>query len=183
MRIEATSIDVVSHIEIEPIEDDRGFFARSWCSREFAEAGLCDTFVQENVGFSRQAGTLRGLHFQREPFQEAKLARCTRGSVWDVAVDLRPDSPTRGSWVGFELTAERRNMLYVGEGCAHGYLTLQDSSELQYLTSNFFAPDSAAGVRYDDPALSIEWPAEIRTVSERDQSWPLLEGLDVKEPA
>ena len=181
MQIGATSIDIVFHVEIQQIEDDRGFFARSWCSREFEEAGVQAAFVQENIGFSRKAGTLRGLHFQREPFQEVKLVRCTRGAVWDVAVDLRADSPTYGDWVGFELSAERRNMLFVGGGCAHGYITLIDDCELQYLTSQFYVAGSAAGARYDDPFLGIEWPAEITTISEADRGWPLIESFDERK--
>lgn len=162
-------------IELEPIEDERGFFARSWCRREFAENGLHASFVQENVGLSVRAGTLRGLHFQRPPFEEAKLVRCTAGAVWDVSVDLRPDSSTYRRWASVELSAHRRNMIYVPEGCAHGYLSLTDGAEIRYLTSRFHAPDAAYGVRYDDPALAIEWPTKIRLVSERDRAWPFLE--------
>jgi dTDP-4-dehydrorhamnose 3,5-epimerase len=175
VRIVPTAVDVVFEVHVDAIEDERGHFGRSWCSREFADAGLHDSFVQENIGFSHKAGTLRGLHFQCAPYEEAKLVRCTRGAVWDVAVDVRPDSPTRGVWIGAELTAENRKMLYVGAGCAHGYLTLSDASEVTYLTSEFYAPDSASGIRYDDPTIGIEWPAAILLVSERDRTWP---GLD-----
>src|SRR5262249_345575 len=143
------------------IEDERGFFARSWCRREFAENGLDVEFVQENVGFSVAAGTVRGLHFQNAPFSEVKLVRCTAGAVWGVAVDLRADSPTFLHSTAVELSAERGNMLYVPEGCAHGYLTLTDRAEVRYLTSQYYAPDAVAGVRYDDAALGIRWPREV----------------------
>lgn len=164
-------------VDLEPIEDGRGFFARAWCHEEFSSAGLSATFVQENIGFSIQAGTLRGLHFQRAPFEEAKLVRCTAGSVWDVVVDLRPASETYSQWVGVELTAERRNMVYVPEGCAHGYLTMTDGAEVRYLTSQPYAPDAATGVCFDDEALDIAWPRVVTVVSEQDRSWPPLRSV------
>ena len=173
VRFEPTPIDGVCVVEIEPIADERGFFARSWCAREFAEHGLEASFVQENVGSSIRAGTLRGLHFQREPFAEAKLVRCTTGAVWDVAVDLRPGSETLHRWFGIELAARAHNMLYVPEGCAHGYLSLQDGAEVRYLTTQFYEPAAAFGVRYDDPAFGISWPSEVRVISEQDRGWPL----------
>lgn len=172
MRFELTELDGVVVVDLDPFEDARGFFARAWCHREFSAHGLGAEFVQENIGFSVSAGTLRGLHFQRSPFEEAKLVRCTSGAVWDVAADLRPASPTYLSWVGIELTAERRNMVYVPEGCAHGYLTLTDAAELRYLTSQFYASEAAGGIRYDDEVLGIEWPREVKVVSEQDRSWP-----------
>ena len=175
MTFDETSVVGAYVVELEPIRDDRGFFARSWCGREFADHGLHPVFVQENVGFSDRSGTLRGLHFQKEPFEEVKLVTCTAGSVWDVAVDLRLGSPSYLRWAGVELSAEKRNMLYVPEGCAHGYLTLTHGAETRYLTSQFYDPEASSGLRYDDPALDIRWPAEIRLVSERDRTWPLLE--------
>ena len=175
MRFSPTELSGVVVIDIEPIDDDRGFFARAWCTDEFASAGLHATFVQENVGYSIRAGTLRGLHFQRAPFEETKLVRCTAGSAWDVVVDLRPASETYGQWVGVELSAERRNMVYVPEGCAHGYLTTADKTEVRYLTSQAYAPDAATGVRFDDEALAIAWPREVAVVSEQDRSWPPLQ--------
>jgi dTDP-4-dehydrorhamnose 3,5-epimerase len=171
VKFEATPIDGVLVVSIEPIEDERGFFARTWCAQEFADQGLSSSFVQENVGYNVHAGTLRGLHFQRAPHEEVKLVRCTAGAVFDVAVDLRPGSAGRGRWFGRELSAEEHNMLYVPEGCAHGYLTLTDAAEIRYLTSRAYSPQAATGVRYDDPAFGIEWPAEIRLVSEQDRSW------------
>lgn len=174
MRFQSTTLDGAVAIDLDRIEDDRGFFARSWCRREFRENGLDVDFVQENIGFSTSVGTMRGLHFQRSPFSEVKLIRCTSGAVWDVAVDLRPDSPTYLRSAGLELSAERRNMLYVPEGCAHGYLTLTEGAEVRYLTSQYFAADAVAGARYDDVALGIEWPREVVVVSEQDLSWPLV---------
>jgi dTDP-4-dehydrorhamnose 3,5-epimerase len=165
-------------IDVDPLEDERGFFARAWCAREFAEHGLNSSFVQENIGFSSSAGTLRGLHFQRPPFEEAKLVRCTAGSAWDVAVDLRRGSPTYASWVGVELTAERRNMLYVAEGCAHGYITLADATEVRYLTSQPYEPEFVAGVRFDDMSIGIDWPRALTRVSDQDRSWPSLAEIE-----
>jgi dTDP-4-dehydrorhamnose 3,5-epimerase len=175
LRFSPTVLKGVVEIDLEPIEDDRGFFARAWCRDEFSSAGLDATFVQENVGFSIRAGTLRGLHYQRAPFEETKLVRCTAGAVWDAAVDLRPASKTYLQWVGVELSAERRNMVYVPEGCAHGYLTMTDGAEVRYLTSQPYAPDAATGVRYDDEAVGIAWPRAVTVVSEQDRSWPSLE--------
>jgi dTDP-4-dehydrorhamnose 3,5-epimerase len=169
-----TGVDGVVAIELVPLEDERGFFARGFCRREFDQNGLHGDFVQENVGLTHAAGTIRGLHFQRAPFAEVKLVRCTAGSVWDVAADLRPTSPTYLEWVGIELSAEKGNMLYVPEGCAHGYLTLTDGAEVRYLTSQFYAPEAVAGVRYDDEALGITWPQAVTLVSEQDRSWPSL---------
>ena len=176
MQFAPTALDRVVVVDLETLEDDRGFFARGWCLREFAARGIGAEFVQENVGFSRAAGTVRGLHFQRSPFEEAKLVRCTAGAVWDVAADLRPASPTYLRWVGIELSAERRNLMYVPEGCAHGYLTLTAAAEVRYLTSQFYAPDAAGGVRFDDELLGIQWPREVVVASQQDRSWPLLGG-------
>ena len=174
MTFESTEIDGVWVVGLEPIADERGFFARTWCAREFAEHGIASTFVQENVGYSTHAGTLRGLHYQREPHAEVKLVRCTAGAVWDVAVDLREASPTRFRWCGIELTAEARNMLYVPEGCAHGYLTLTDGAEVRYLTSAYYEPAFASGARYDDPRFGIRWPEPVTVLSDQDRGWPLI---------
>ena len=143
-----------------------------WCERELEELGLVGRVRQVNVGFSPQAGTLRGLHFQQHPHEEVKIVRCTQGSVFDVVVDLRPDSPTFKQWHGVTLDPDNRSMLYVPEGCATGYLTLEADSEIYYLTSDFYAPDSAHGVRFDDPAFGIEWPREIEVISDADTAWP-----------
>lgn len=175
MRFTEMNLPGAFLVEIEKLEDERGFFGRAWCRREFEPFGLAQTFVQANVGFSRKRGTLRGLHFQRPPFEEAKLVRCTSGAVFDVVVDLRPGSPTLRQWQGVELAADRHGMVYVPEGCAHGYLTLTDEAEVFYQTSEFYAPEGVAGARFDDPALAIDWPIEVTTVSQQDRSWPLLD--------
>jgi dTDP-4-dehydrorhamnose 3,5-epimerase len=162
-------------IELEKLADDRGFFARSWCQREFAKHGINVPLAQANIGFNKRKGTLRGLHFQVAPYQEVKVVRCTRGSIYDVIVDLRPESTTYKQWFGVELSAESHRMLYVPEGVAHGYQTLADETEICYQTSQFYAPESARGVRYDDPAFGIHWPIAIENISGADQSWPDFE--------
>jgi dTDP-4-dehydrorhamnose 3,5-epimerase len=172
MKFEPTGVDGAFVVHVEPRHDERGFFGRIWCEREFAAAGIDVTWRQANVGFSHAALTLRGIHFQRSPDAESKLVRCTRGRVFDVAVDLRPSSATYRRWTGHELTAENGRMLFVPEGCGHAYLTLGDDSEIIYLTSAFYAPDSASGARWNDPAFGIKWPATPSTVSEQDAGWP-----------
>jgi dTDP-4-dehydrorhamnose 3,5-epimerase len=163
-------------IEPEPIGDERGFFARVWCQKEFQDHGLVDNFVQCNTAFNRSRGTLRGMHFQRTPHREVKLVRCTKGRIFDVIIDLRPDSPTHKLWAGFELSAENRKMLYVPKGFAHGYLTLSDESEIYYQVSAFYAPQYEGGVRWDDAAFCIEWPAtESLIISDKDRQWPPFE--------
>ena len=175
MKFLPLEIDGVFEIRLDRITDDRGFFARAWCTDEFREAGLDIDWVQMNLARSHRAGTLRGLHYQADPWGEAKLVRCVRGSVFDVAVDLREGSATLNKWVGAELTAEEGNMLLVPPGCAHGYLTLVDETDLLYQSSHRYVPEAAGGARYDDPVLAIGWPGEIVVVSDRDRSWPLRE--------
>ncbi len=162
-------------IDPVPHDDDRGRFLRAWCAREFAQHGLCFSPVQANMGFSIQRGTVRGMHYQGAPVPEAKLMRCTRGSIFDVLVDLRPDSGSFHRWFGLELNADNARMLYIPEGCAHGYQTLEDDTEIYYLTSGYYFPASAGGVRFDDPAFGIRWPLPVRAVSEQDRNWPLIE--------
>jgi len=176
VEFRATPIPDLTVIQPSPIVDHRGHFARVWCIEEFAQAGLDFEFVQANVQFSPRAGTLRGMHFQREPHQEVKLVRCTRGAAYDVVVDLRPDSPAYRSWHAEVLRADEYTTLWVPEGCAHGYLTLEPDSEVLYHTSHAYAPDAATGVRYDDPAFGIAWPRAVEVISERDATWPLLLG-------
>jgi dTDP-4-dehydrorhamnose 3,5-epimerase len=159
-------------IGLHRIEDHRGFFARGWCRDELAAHGLNPNMVQLNVGFSYKKGTLRGLHYQDPPYQEAKLVRCTRGAIFDVIVDLRPDSPTRGQWFGTELTADNTLMLYAAEGFAHGYQTLTDDAEMYYLTSVSYVPSAARGVRYDEAAFAISWPLPVASISDADARWP-----------
>ena len=177
MIFRETEIPGAFAIDLERREDERGFFARAWCADEFAAHGLSTRLVQANLSYNESAGTLRGMHFQRAPHEEAKLIRCTRGSLFDVIVDLRHGSPAFKRWTGVELSAENRRALYVPEGCAHGYQTLEDGTESLYLVSEFYAPDSEGGVRWDDPAFGIEWPdAESRTLSPKDAAWPDFEG-------
>jgi dTDP-4-dehydrorhamnose 3,5-epimerase len=161
-------------VDPERIEDERGFFARTWCAREFEKHGLDPRLAQCNVSFNRRRGTLRGMHYQAEPHAEAKLVRCTRGAIHDVIVDLRPGSTTCRRWVAVELTAENRRMLYIPEGFAHGFQTLEDETEVFYQMSVPFHPAAARGVRHDDPALGIAWPLDVGVISQKDRGYPLL---------
>lgn len=162
-------------IDIEKRADERGFFARTWCQTDFAERGLESEFPQHSVSFNTAAGTLRGLHFQRPPHGETKLVRCQAGALYDVIVDLRPGSPTFRQWAAFELTADSRSALYIPNGLAHGFQTLEPETEVSYMISVAYAPDAGWGLRYDDPALGIEWPLPVACLSERDRSWPYLD--------
>jgi dTDP-4-dehydrorhamnose 3,5-epimerase len=159
-------------IQLEKREDERGFFARSWCETECKAHGLNPRVVQCNVSFNRNAGTLRGMHYQSFPHQEAKLVRCTAGSIFDVIVDLRPASATFKKHAGFNLSAANHDMLYVPEGFAHGFLTREDNCEVFYQMSQFYALESSRGVRWDDPAFGIEWPTAPRVISQRDRTYP-----------
>ena len=172
MIFRSTPIPGAWIVEPEARADERGFFARSWCRREFEARGLAPDFAQVNIGYNFKKGTLRGLHFQTSPWQEVKLVRCTWGAIYDVMVDLRPDSPTYKQWVGVELTEDNHQLLYVPEGCAQGYQTLIDDTEMCYQTSQFYAPDAASGVRFDDPAFGIVWPLPATLISKADRSWP-----------
>ena len=172
MRFTETKVAGAFLIEPEPIADERGFFARTWCREEFADHGLNPELAQANISFNHHKGTLRGLHYQAAPHEEAKLVRCTRGAIWDLALDLRPGSPTYRAWFGAELTAGNRAMLYVPEDCAHGFLTLADDTEVAYQMSAPYAPEAARGVRFDDPAFGIEWPGEVVVINERDRTYP-----------
>ncbi len=176
MRFTLTDVAGAYLIELEKRGDERGFFARAWCKREFEEHGLCARLCQANVSFNRYQGTLRGLHFQRAPHAENKLVRCTRGAIFDVALDLRPESPSFRKWVGFELSAENGRMLYVPEGCAHGYQTLRDNCEVFYQVTEFYAPEDEGGVAYDDPAFGIRWPLPVTVISDRDKNHPRWNG-------
>jgi len=170
-----TNTPLPGAVLIDPIfrKDDRGHFSRAWCAKEFSEHGIEFTPVQANTGFSFRKGTLRGMHYQVAPALEAKLVRCTKGALFDVIVDLRPDSPSYCKWYGVELLAERYQMLYVPEGCAHGYQTLEDDTDLYYMTSQYFTPSAARGVRFDDVAFGIAWPLAPTAISEQDRNWPL----------
>lgn len=154
------------------IEDERGFFARTWCRREFAAHNLNVRLRQCNLSFNPHKGTLRGMHYQAAPFAEAKLVRCTMGAIYDVIVDLCPESPSFKQHVTVVLSAQNREMLYIPEGCAHGFLTLAPDTEVFYQMSAFYRPTHARGVRWDDPAFGIAWPEEVRVISDRDRSYP-----------
>ncbi len=167
---------------IEPslFPDERGWFATVWNYEAFAQHGLAARFVQANSSFNKQRGTLRGMHFQLEPHQEAKLVRCTVGAIYDVVVDLREDSPTFRQWAAVELTSSNRRVLYVPEGFAHGFQTLEDDTEVAYQISEYYYPESARGVRWDDEVFGIKWPLPISVISERDRSHPLVNPPDLK---
>lgn len=183
MIFEATPLAGAFVVAIEPIEDERGFFARSFCAAEMEARGLSTRVSQCNVSFNRRSGTLRGMHFQRPPHAEAKLVRCTAGRIHDVVVDLRIGSPTFARHFGVELSAENRKALYVPEGFAHGFQTLEDDTEILYQMSHPFVADAAAGFRWNDPAFAIRWPLEVAVISERDSSFPdFEEGLLQAEP-
>lgn len=158
-------------IEPERLEDERGFFARSFCQREFEDHGLNPKVAQCNISFNQKRGTLRGMHYQAPPYQEEKLVRCTKGAIYDVIIDLRPDSPTFKRWVAADLTAENRRMIYVPVGFAHGFQTLEDETEVFYQMSEFYHPECARGVRCDDPAFGINWPVEESIISFSDKSY------------
>ncbi len=162
-------------IELEQREDERGFFARSFCQHEFETHGLDPVVAQCNVSYNRKRGTVRGLHYQTTPHEEAKFVRCTRGAIWDVIVDLRENSATRRRWYAAELSAENRRALYVPRGFAHGFQTLADDTEVLYQMSEFYHPESARGVRWNSPELAISWPIEVAIVSPRDAAFPGLE--------
>jgi dTDP-4-dehydrorhamnose 3,5-epimerase len=175
MRFIETFIPGAKVIDPSPLQDDRGRFLRAWCAREFSEHGLDFSPVQASMGFSKTKGTTRGMHLQVAPAVEAKLVRCTRGSMFDVVLDLRPESPSYRKWYGVELSAENSRMLFVPENCAHGYQTLEDSTEMHYMTSAYYTPGAARGVRFDDPAFGIQWPLAVSVVSDQDLNWPLTE--------
>ena len=172
MRFEETKLCGAWLIEAEPAHDERGFFARTFCAREYGERGLTTQFVQNSTSHSNARGTLRGMHFQRAPHAEVKVVSCLKGALWDVIIDLRPESPTYRRWQGFELSAANQRQLYIPAGFAHGFQTLCDDTRAGYLISAFYVPQAAAGVRYDDPAFGIDWPLPASVISEKDRSWP-----------
>lgn len=172
MIFRETELSGVHVVELEPQRDERGWFARVWDPEEFDTAGLEPKVAQISIASNSRRGTLRGLHFQAEPHAEAKLVACIRGALFDVVVDLRPNSATYRQWLGIELRAGVERLLFVPEGFAHGYLTLADDTEALYLISTPYAAEAARGVRWDDPAFGIEWPSEPAVISERDRSWP-----------
>jgi dTDP-4-dehydrorhamnose 3,5-epimerase len=175
MRFIETAIDGAFIVELEPHGDERGSLARAFCAEEFEHQGIESAIAQMNLNHSRQVGTLRGLHYQRPPRSETKLVRCIRGAVFDVAADLRPDSTSYGRWVGVELSADNRRALVVPDGCAHGFQTLVDDTELLYTASNPYTPSLESGVHHADPLFGIEWPLEVTSISAKDAAWPLVE--------
>jgi dTDP-4-dehydrorhamnose 3,5-epimerase len=174
LRFTLTSVIGSRVIDAIRREDDRGYFARAWCVREFAEHGIDFLPVQANTAFNVRKGTVRGMHLQVEPALEAKLISCPKGAIFDVVLDLRPESPSYGRWHGTELSSENNRMSYIPERCAHGYQTLEDSTEVCYLTSQYYTPGAERGVRFDDPAFGIQWPLAPTTISEQDRNWPLV---------
>ncbi len=175
MKFQDTKLRGVVEIQIEPRFDERGFFGRTWCQKEFEEKGLNSKLVQCSVSFNTRKGTLRGMHLQVAPHAEAKLVRCTRGSIYDVVIDLRPESHTYKEWIGVVLSPDKLNMVYVPEGCAHGFLTLTDETEVFYQMSEFYNLESAWGVRWNDPVFEIFWPDTVAVISERDRTYPDFE--------
>jgi dTDP-4-dehydrorhamnose 3,5-epimerase len=172
LKFQETKLPGVLEIHLEPKPDERGFFARSWCQREFERHGLNSKLVQCSISFNARKGTLRGVHYQVPPCAETKLVRCTRGAIYDVVVDLRPESPTFKNWIAVVLTAQNRRAVYVPEGCGHGFLTLEDETEVLYQISEFYSAEAARGVRWDDPAFQLVWPEEVIVISERDRTYP-----------
>ncbi len=175
MKFRSTPLEDAYLIEPELRKDERGFFARVFCVDEFAEHGLCTQWKQANIAYNKFKGITRGMHYQHSPNAEVKLVRCTRGAVFDAMIDMRPNSATYRQWFGAELSEANQTMLYIPEGFAHGYQVLEDNSELHYMVSALYAPESEAGVRWNDPAVNIEWPlSDAVQLSEKDEQWMLL---------
>lgn len=172
MKFSETGLHGAVIVEIEQMKDQRGFFARTWCKREFEQYGLDSSLVQANVSYNRSRGTLRGMHYQVEPYGETKLVRCSQGAIYDVVIDLRPESPTYRKWVGVELTAENYRMLFVPKMFAHGFQTLIDDSVVTYQVGQFYTSGSERGIRYNDPVFGLRWPVEVSVISDKDKSWP-----------
>jgi len=175
MILNETPVHGAFVIDLERRGDERGFFARVFCDRDFAERGLATHFVQSNDSLSARRGTLRGMHYQLAPNAETKLVRCIRGELYDVCLDVRPDSPTFGTSFGVTLSAENRRMMYLPKGTAHGFVTLTDDTEALYFVDEFYGPDRERGVRWNDPRFAISWPLEPAVMSEKDRNWPLFD--------
>lgn len=172
MKISNAPIPDVKIIELQKHEDERGYFARTWCRKELAEAGIDMVIAQCNISFNKHRGTMRGMHYQVPPHTEQKIVFCIKGRIFDVAVDLRPDSLTFAKYFGVELSAENKKQLFIPDGFAHGFLTLENNTEIYYLMGNFYAPDASRGVRYNDPRFGIQWPEKIAFINERDANYP-----------
>jgi dTDP-4-dehydrorhamnose 3,5-epimerase len=178
-----TALEGATIIDVERREDSRGHFARTYCEREFEANGLPTRMVQTNMSLNKNAGTLRGMHYQVAPHQEDKLVRCTRGAIWDAIVDLRPDSATFCQWIGVELSEDNGRMLLVPKGFAHGFITLADHTAVTYQVSAFYSPQSERGLRHDDPAFGIQWPVAVLDMSDKDRSWaPFVPSSPVNAP-
>lgn len=175
MKFCETKLPGVFGILLDPAADERGFFARTWCQKEFEDQGLNSNLVQCSVSLNSRKGTLRGMHYQAAPFAETKVVRCTAGAIYDVVLDLREQSPTFKQWFAAVLSAENRHSLYIPEGFAHGFLTLTEESEVLYQMSEFYHPEAARGVRWNDPAFQIAWPEKVKVISERDRTYPDFE--------
>ena len=175
MRFTKTDLPDAYTIDVEPHHDDRGYFARAFCAKEFTEHGLKADIAQANLSFNHRRGTLRGMHYQVPPATETKFIRCLRGAIYDVIVDLRPGSATYGRWIGVELSEDNGRALYVPEMFAHGFQTLADDTLVYYQVGEFYTPGTERGLRHDDPALGISWPEAVTVISDKDASWPLLE--------
>lgn len=178
MKITETKLKGAFIIQLDKIEDDRGYFARTFCRNEFEKLGLDPQLAQCNVSYSPKKATMRGMHYQMPPHAETKVVRCTRGAIYDAIVDLRPDSPTFLQWTGAELTPDNGKMMYVPKGFAHGVLTLEPETMVFYQTSDFYAPKSCGGVNFNDPRVGVQWPIKVEIVSKPDQNWPLVESAD-----
>jgi len=174
MIFKKTNLEDAYVIELEKLEDERGFFARVWDSKKFLENNLNPNLVQCNISQSKLKGTIRGLHYQKNPFEENKLIRCTKGKIFDVLLDLRPKSKTFKKYAGFELSEDNHRMVYVPEGFAHGFQTLENNSEVFYQVSQFYSPDSENGIRWNDPTFQIKWPLKVTEISQKDQNWKLF---------
>src|SRR5262245_36377250 len=172
MQFELTDLKDAQLVLLEPVHDDRGFFARTFCVNEFAAHGLETSYPQHSISLSARRGTVRGMHYQRPPHSEVKLVRCLEGSIWDVIIDLRKDSPTYCRWQGFELSGSNNRQHYIPKGFAHGFQALSDDTVISYLISEPYMPMAASGIRYDDPAFKIGWPLEITAISKKDLEWP-----------
>lgn len=183
MKFTETKLAGAWIVDLSPISDDRGFFSRTYCARDFEQHGLKPSVVQANVSFNHKQGTVRGMHYQTPPAAETKLVRCTAGAIYDVIVDLRPDSATYLQHIGVELTAANRTALYVPELFAHGYLTLTDGAEVVYQVGEFYTPGHEHGLRYDDPALGIKWPRSIDVISEKDAKWAPFDASAKRSPS
>jgi dTDP-4-dehydrorhamnose 3,5-epimerase len=176
MHFQTTKLDGAWLIQLEPARDNRGFFARTYCLEEFAAHGLEIRYPQHSISFSVHRGTLRGMHYNREPHSEAKLVRCVKGAIWDVIIDIRAASPTYRQWEAFELSDRNSSQLYIPKGFAHGFQTLTDNVEVNYLISEPYMPEAADGLRYNDPSFDIAWPTTITAISDKDLRWPDFDG-------